>query len=140
MKSVNPATETVIGEYAAHTPAEIDRAMSAAADAFSSWRAAPYARRADLLRRVAAALTARRSELAALMTAEVGKPIGASEAEIDKCAAGCMFFADNVEKMLADVAVHTEAHASFIAFDFYDRVTDTLLRNPRINERSPRIN
>jgi succinate-semialdehyde dehydrogenase/glutarate-semialdehyde dehydrogenase len=47
-------------------------------------------------------LRRRREELAALATAEMGKPITQSRAEIDKTAAGCEFYATHGPRWLAD--------------------------------------
>src|SRR5581483_8850903 len=52
-----------------------------------------------------------------LITLEMGKPIVQAEAEIEKCAWACEFYADNAERMLADRAVATTARESYIAFD-----------------------
>ena len=61
-------------------------------------------------------LTRRRAEFAQLITDEMGKAIGQAEAEIDKCALNCRFYADNAERFLADTAVETEAVASYVAY------------------------
>src|SRR5688572_25354986 len=94
-RSINPATGAVIAEYAAHAPDEIERRLQSATRGFDAWRSEPAERRADVLRRVAAILRERRDMLAALMTAEVGKPIAASEAEVEKCAGACDHFAES---------------------------------------------
>lgn len=38
---VNPATEAVIGTIPEGTPADVDRAVAAAVDAFEAWAATP---------------------------------------------------------------------------------------------------
>ncbi|GAA3052408.1 aldehyde dehydrogenase family protein [Actinokineospora globicatena] len=73
---VNPATEEVIGTVPAGTAADVDTAVAAAAAAFPAWAARDPRERAAVVRRVAEGLVARRAEIAALITAEMGSPIG----------------------------------------------------------------
>ena len=75
---VNPATEQVIAEVPLGSARDVDRAVFAARAAFEEWSATPSKERAAALRRIAAGLTSRREEVAALATAEVGTPISLS--------------------------------------------------------------
>jgi len=50
------------------------------------------------------------------ITIEVGKPIKQARAEVEKCARGLEYFADNLEPMLQPIPVETEARKSYIAF------------------------
>ncbi|MEH1165310.1 aldehyde dehydrogenase family protein [Micromonospora sp. CPCC 205539] len=72
---VNPATGDVVAETPAGTAADVDRAVAAARAAFAGWAATSPQQRADVLRRVAAGLTARQEELAGAITAEMGAPV-----------------------------------------------------------------
>src|SRR3954452_12955456 len=72
---VNPATEEVIGSVPAGTEADVDAPVHAAADAFGAWAATPLAERAAVVRRISEGLAARRDEIAATITAEMGSPI-----------------------------------------------------------------
>jgi aldehyde dehydrogenase (NAD+) len=75
---VNPYTEEVIASIPAGTAADVDRAMVAARAAFPSWAATPFEQRAALLDAVAERLSERGDELAAVITSELGTPIGLS--------------------------------------------------------------
>jgi succinate-semialdehyde dehydrogenase/glutarate-semialdehyde dehydrogenase len=57
-----------------------------------------------------------KKELASLSTLEMGKPIAEAEAEIDKCAWVCDFYADNAERFLKDEQVETNATQSYVSF------------------------
>ena len=72
---VNPATEEVIAAVPAGTAAEVDAAVVAARAAFPAWSARPVQERGDAVRRISQGLGARRDEIAATITAEMGSPI-----------------------------------------------------------------
>jgi aldehyde dehydrogenase (NAD+) len=77
----NPATGAHVGTAVLASPADMDDAVSAARSAFDSgiWADTPPTERAEVLHRAADALEKRAPELAALITAELGCPIGFSE-------------------------------------------------------------
>jgi len=73
--SVNPSRAAeIVGRTAAAGPAEVDRAVAAAVQALPGWRDAGVEARARVLGRVAALLRERRTELAAWIVYEAGKP------------------------------------------------------------------
>src|SRR5687768_2104624 len=72
---VNPATEETIGRIPAGTPEDVDRAVAAAREAFEAWSVVPREQRAAVLEGVAAALSARADEIAALVAQELGMPL-----------------------------------------------------------------
>ncbi len=115
--SINPATEEIIETFEPFDAAQIDQALDAAQSAFRRWRSTPFAERGAVLRRAAGILRAQKAELARIATAEMGKPIVEAEAEVEKCAWGCDFYAENAERFLADEPVQTNAAASYVAYD-----------------------
>lgn len=117
MKSTDPATEVTFAEYADHDPAETSRRLEQATTAFDSWRKTSFAERGRLLRSAGDMLRARRDELAQLITREMGKPIVQAAGEIDKCAAGCDFFAEHGERFLAVKPVPSDALRSYVRYD-----------------------
>jgi len=78
----DPATGDVLAEVADADGATALAALDAAADAAPAWRAASPRARADVLHDVHRALLARGEEIAALVTAEGGKPLAESRAEV----------------------------------------------------------
>ena len=76
-----------IGRLARPSAAEIEKAVARAAAAFETTRALPTYVRVGILRRVAAALEARRDELGRTIAAEAGKPIRAARTEAERAAA-----------------------------------------------------
>jgi acyl-CoA reductase-like NAD-dependent aldehyde dehydrogenase len=116
-QAVDPATEEVIATYEPFSPAQVEAALEAAAQAFARWRRTPVAERAAAVRALAEVLRARRDDWALLITREMGKPIVEAEAEIEKCAWNCEYFAEHGPGFLADLPVPTEARESYVAFD-----------------------
>lgn len=104
-QTVDPATGQPGKAYAGHS-AEAALAIARAAHAaFAGWRRTSFAERAQLMRQAAAELRRRRDDLCALMTAEMGKTVTEGQAEIEKCAGACDYFAEHAHAFLADEAV-----------------------------------
>ncbi len=116
MQSVNPATNQPITEYPEPTPAELDAAIARAAACFAGYRRTSFEQRAIWMRRAAELLRQRRERYARLMTLEMGKTIGAAEAEVDKCAWACEYYAEHAAAMLADEPAATDAARSYVTF------------------------
>ena len=117
MQAVNPATEELIADYPEDTPAQVDRKIRQAEEAFASWRDLDLERRARMLAAAARCLRARRDELAHLMAVEMGKPVSEGTAEVDKCAWACEHYAENAAAYLKPEPVQTDASESFVRFE-----------------------
>ncbi len=75
MKSVNPATEQVLTEFAVAGEADVADAVAAARKALPGWAALPATERAKYLFRIARRIQERARELAIVETMDGGKPI-----------------------------------------------------------------
>ncbi|MEU9964475.1 NAD-dependent succinate-semialdehyde dehydrogenase [Streptomyces malaysiensis] len=117
INSVNPATEEVIAQFTPHSPTAVDAAVERASLAARRWRTIPVPARAEHLERAAALLRAERDQLAALITEEMGKPIAEAEAEVDKSAWCCEYYATQGPELLMHQPVATGAARSHVAFD-----------------------
>jgi succinate-semialdehyde dehydrogenase/glutarate-semialdehyde dehydrogenase len=100
MVSVNPATGERVAEYAPHSPAEASELLNRCREAFRAWSHRPLDERLPVLARAGALLRKRRDELARLATLEMGKTIAAAEAEVEKCAWVCEYYAQHASLML----------------------------------------
>jgi len=83
---INPATEQVVGHLGAATQPDIHAAVTAARSAFPGWRATSGITRGAVLRRIAASVRDRKSELAVLETTDCGKPLDEAEWDMDDVA------------------------------------------------------
>lgn len=117
LTSINPATGQEIARFELHDDAYVDAALASAARAQRNWRKVPVSERATLLTRMAGALRAGKDKYAAMITREMGKPIAEAEAEIEKCAYNCDFYASHAVAYLADEPVQSNASESVVAFD-----------------------
>ncbi len=115
--SVNPATGRMIRSYEPYDADDIELRLSRAVTAQADFRTTSLDQRAAILHRAAEELESQTPELAQLMTLEMGKPIGAAEAEARKCAWVCRWYADNAAGLLADEEVATNARHSFVRFE-----------------------
>ena len=103
MRSINPATEELIAEYEENSAAEVGQILASSSTAFRDWSRRSFEDRAAPLASAARIMLERRHQLARRISQEMGKPIDQSVAEIEKCASVCNFYAENAERLLADV-------------------------------------
>ena len=85
----NPATGEIITTVADGSAADAEAAIRAAGEAQADWAATAPRERAEILRRAFELLTERADDIAAVMTAEMGKPFAESKGEV---AYGAEFF------------------------------------------------
>lgn len=116
MKSINPYTGLPGRDYTEHTDGEATVIVNLAEMAFQTWRHTDYQLRSRRMHRAAAILRARKDEFATLITEEMGKILGESQAEVEKCAAACDYFADHAEALLKDLPVESDALRSLVIF------------------------
>ncbi len=98
----NPATGEIIGEVPALGAAETRRAIEAADRALPAWRAMLAKERAAILRKLYDLMLANADDLAAIMTAEQGKPLAESRGEITYAASFIEWFAEEGKRIYGD--------------------------------------
>ena len=116
VQSVNPATGATLESFAVHSPQDIDRVLERARDVQPAWAARSFGERGALMRGAANHLRARQADYALHVTREMGKPIVEAEAEIEKCAWACEFYAEHAERFLANEHVASTATDSYVAY------------------------
>ena len=116
IQTINPTTGEVLETFEPYNQRQVKEALDQAHQAFLQWRATSFAERAKHLHSVASNLRDHKTELARLAVLEMGKSITEAEAEVEKCAWNCDFFAEHAERFLADEKIATNATESYVAF------------------------
>ena len=107
--SINPATGEELKEFASFDDSEIEKRLQRAERAFATYRHVTFAKRAQLMLTAASLLDREKEKFARVITLEMGKLFRAAMEEVEKCARGCRFFAENAERFLEDEAAQTDA-------------------------------
>jgi len=115
--SINPATGEKLKEFKPHNDAEIEKCLKQAVSAFDKHRREPFPKRAQLMVEVATLLEREKKELARTITLEMGKLLRDSVAEVEKCARGCRYYAENAERFLEDEPAQTDARRSYLHYE-----------------------
>jgi len=114
LKSINPATEEVNEEFEHHSDSAINERLETAAVAFRTHRHTAFSERAGKMTALAGLLEDGKEKWGRILTEEMGKPIGAAIAEVEKCAWVCRYYADNAEDFLSDEDKPSDASRSFV--------------------------
>ena len=105
--AIDGSTMTVIR---AADPVAVEQAVTAAHAAFFLWRRIPAPRRGELVRQIGQRVRERKSELAAVITAEVGKITAEAEGEIQEWIDICDF-ATGLSRQLHGLTIVSERPA-----------------------------
>jgi succinate-semialdehyde dehydrogenase/glutarate-semialdehyde dehydrogenase len=114
-KSIHPFDQSPLEEFSIMNPSEIQAALDRSSKAFKNWRRTSFSGRSALMLNVASLLRKNKETYARHITLEMGKVITEARVEVEKCAAGCEYYAQHAETFLADEVIKTEASRSFVA-------------------------
>jgi len=115
--STDPTTGEAWRTFEEASADDVELALVRAAAARPAWAATPIAERAAHLRAVAARLRAEKAEHAVLMAREMGKPVADGEAEVEKCAVACEWYADHGVRFLAPDPREVDGARAYVRFD-----------------------
>jgi acyl-CoA reductase-like NAD-dependent aldehyde dehydrogenase len=115
LKTINPATEEVLNEYALISKEQLNDKVKRSKDAFLEWKR-DIDKRVDFLYAFAKELRNNKENLAKTATLEMGKAIKESRSEVEKCAWTAEYFADHGKIFANDEVVNTDARKSIITF------------------------
>lgn len=111
--TTNPTTGETVKTFTAASDAEVDAAITRAANRFVDYRRTDFAQRARWTHAAADLLETEADDVAAMMTLEMGKTLTSAKAEALKCVKGFRYYADHSEELLADeVADASKVNAS----------------------------
>ena len=99
----NPATGETVGTVPDGSEEDVRAAIDAAADALEGWKSLAAIERARILRRSADVIRERKEEIAAVMTAEQGKPLAEASGEGDYAAGFLEWFGGEAERVYGQV-------------------------------------
>ena len=113
---VSPSTGEVIGQIPMGNADDVDRAVKAAVRERATLEKMTVFERADMLVRISRAITARRDELAELLTKEHGKPIGEAYGEVDGSAGAFIEISEQIKWMRSEIIPVREANKRCLVF------------------------
>jgi acyl-CoA reductase-like NAD-dependent aldehyde dehydrogenase len=116
IETINPATGERLESFEPFSQVKIDAVLDRANPAYRSWRTTSFDHRAGLMRKAAVVLRAQAKDFARHITLEMGKTIGEAEAEIEKCAWNCDFYAEHAQQYLRDEPTPSSASESYVAY------------------------
>lgn len=116
IQTINPYTNKVVKTFEELTDDQLEKKIAKAHKAYLSWRNTDVEQRAELLQKVADLMRKNKDELARLITLEMGKLIGQSQAEIDMCASVYEYYAQNAAEFLKDKPFKTEGSKAFVRY------------------------
>jgi succinate-semialdehyde dehydrogenase / glutarate-semialdehyde dehydrogenase len=102
----DPATGETIASVADATGEDALDALTAADEAFASWRDTPPRERGEVLRRAYEAMVERADALALLMTLEMGKPLAESRSEVTYAAEFLRWYAEEAVRIDGRYTTH----------------------------------
>jgi len=113
-QSINPFTNQKLKDYPSHSDQDIQNALDTAEKILKSEWAQQADTRIEVLRKLASSMRERKSELAKLMTLDMGKLIKQSEGEIETCAKIAEYYADHAKEFLAPVSYETDLGEAWV--------------------------
>jgi len=114
--SVNPATGEKLREFSRFDDAEIEKRLSRAEETFGRYRRSTFIERSERLHAATELLFQEKEKFAEIITMEMGKLFRDSIAEIEKCARGCRFYAENGARFLQEEPAQTDAAESYVEY------------------------
>jgi acyl-CoA reductase-like NAD-dependent aldehyde dehydrogenase len=117
LQSIDPSTGELIEEFEPHGDAQVDEIVERAHRAHLDWRGRSISERAEPMRTAARVLREGAAGYAAAITREMGKTVTEARAEVEKCAAGCDYYAEHAAEFLRDLPMPSDSPHSFVAFE-----------------------
>ena len=114
-KTVNPYTNEVEHEYEQSSNQEVEQALANGYRLYQQWRAGDcLAERKVIITKLGQLLHERRTELAEVMTRDMGKLIGEAEGEVDLCASFCDYYVEKADEFLAPEPIYTPSGNAYV--------------------------
>jgi len=115
--SVNPYNGEVLYKFKELNKSQLEDKIKVADKAFLTWRASSFSERSELMMKAAQELKKNTKKYAEIITKEMGKPISQANAEVEKCAWVCEYYAENAEQQLKNEVIETDAAKSYVSYE-----------------------
>ena len=115
-RSIEPTTGEERERFPTWNASDIESALAQIEQATPAWATTAIDDRLRLLREIARHLRRRKSDLAGIITAEMGKLIGEAGAEIEKCTWACDYYVDYSRHFLIDDRIKSDASKSLVVY------------------------
>ena len=116
IQTVNPATEKLLSSYSLYDTKKINELINAGHQCYQAWRKTDFSVRKKHMLVLAKRLRESQDSYARLIANEMGKPVTAGKAEIEKCAWVCEYYAEQAEAYLRPKQVQTEKMKSMVCY------------------------
>jgi acyl-CoA reductase-like NAD-dependent aldehyde dehydrogenase len=114
--TVNPSTGEQIETFSFYNTSEIEEVLARAEKSFQSFRKLSVHQRAQLLSHLAETLRKYKTQLARVITTEMGKILSEAQAEVEKCAWEADWYAEHGPQMLADAPAPTGGVNAYVSY------------------------
>lgn len=114
IQTINPYNNKLVKKFDELTDAQLEKKIERAHKTYQNWKDSPLSERAQLLHSVAQILRKRKTELASLITLEMGKLIAQSHSEIEMCASVYEYYAQHGQEFLKDRPMKVKDGKAFV--------------------------
>ena len=116
IETINPATGKTIKTYQEFDADTVSKIIDSTHNAYTKWRETSFAERSEKMLKAAEVLKNHAQEYAKIISQEMGKPIKAARAEIEKCVWVCQHYAEKAQEYLAPREVKTDLSKSYVTY------------------------
>lgn len=114
-KTVNPYTNEIEHEYPQTTNEEVEKTLATSYELYLRWRNGDELEvRKQIITRLGELLRAKKHEMGALITHDMGKLIGEAEGEVELCASFCDYYVQRVDEFLAPTPIYTASGNAYV--------------------------
>lgn len=114
--TINPSTGEQIETFSYFTTGQTEEVIARADKTFQSFRKLSVYKRSQLLSALGDALRKNKTQLAKVITTEMGKVSAEAEAEIEKCAHEADWYAEHGAKIMADEPAATGTVQAYVSY------------------------
>lgn len=116
IETINPANGQIIKAYKTMSATTVNTVIEQTQQAYLQWSQQSIAKRCQSMLALSQLLLDNKQQYAKLVAQEMGKPIVAGIAEVEKCAKLCNYYAENAANFLQPRAVETEHNKAYVCY------------------------